>query len=155
MKQKYTVLKDNEKKQLIIREYGELDKDMMSLLCEEAFEEAAILTAIEGGKPALISSLRSDNLYPPLAHAEKIAASVATLYQKPDQDTADIVFDDRELLAGEDDDSETYNEEDVDLDGDDEPDELDNLLDDDIKIKNTSSAIKIADDDSVEIDDDA
>jgi hypothetical protein len=37
MKQKYEILKDEDNKRLIIREYAELDKDVMSLLCEESY----------------------------------------------------------------------------------------------------------------------
>ena len=65
MKQKYTIIKDSTNKQLIIREFAELDKEILSLLCEETYEQKAILAAIKKGKDNLISALRTKNLYPP------------------------------------------------------------------------------------------
>lgn len=159
MKQKYTLVKDVGGKQLIIREFGELDKDIMSLLCEETFDAQEIEIALTEGKAALISALRTNNLYPPAAHAERIAETVVALYQSDALETTDILFDDKEALLNNDTDTEEYDDldGDVDLDvDDDEADDLDELLDDDdINIQNTTSAIKIADDDSVDIDEDS
>ncbi|MCK7503842.1 MAG: hypothetical protein MZV70_06840 [Desulfobacterales bacterium] len=42
MKQKYEILRDEDSKRLIIREYAELDKDVMSLLCEESYDRKAV-----------------------------------------------------------------------------------------------------------------
>ena len=42
MKQQYTILKDHDKSRLIIREFGELDKDSLSLLCEESYDDAVV-----------------------------------------------------------------------------------------------------------------
>jgi hypothetical protein len=65
MKQKYTIIKDSKNKQLIVREFAELDKEILSLLCEETYEQKVILAAIKKGKEDLISALRTNNLYPP------------------------------------------------------------------------------------------
>jgi hypothetical protein len=47
MKQKYVVLLDNETEKLAIQEYAELDKEMLSLLCEESYDAEMIKTAME------------------------------------------------------------------------------------------------------------
>ena len=65
MKQKYVILKNDEKNELIIQEYAELDKEMLSLLCEESYNGPFIESAISAGKDALIVALRTQNLYPP------------------------------------------------------------------------------------------
>ena len=158
MKQKYLLFKDNDAKRLIIKEFGELDKDLMSLLCEEAYGEDTIAVAVREGQAAIISAIRTDNLYPPESHAVKIANSVVALYASQDEQTIDILFDDKELLAKEQADAEQFEElnEDVDLETEDEAAELDNLLDEsDIKIKTKPSTIKIAEDDSVDVEDDS
>ena len=156
MKQQYTLIKDTDANQLIVKEFGELDKDIMSLLCEERFDADKLRAASDAGKPALVAALRSNNLYPPTSHAEQLADAVMALYAAEDQQTADLTFDDKELLAK----PEAADEEiedlddDVDIDDDDDDsDELDDLLDDDIKIKSTSSPLKIADDDQVDAED--
>ena len=116
------------------------------------------LIARSVGQSSLIAAIRSDNLYPPGSHAKKIAASIVDLYASDDDQTLDILFDDKEMLTKEQEDEGQFEDlkEDVDLDEDDETDELDNLLDDDdIKIKTTTSALKIAEDDSVDVDDES
>jgi hypothetical protein len=77
MKQKYLILNDKEKKQIKIQEYAELNKEMLSLLCEEAYDYKTIKAAISAGSEMLISALRTNNLYPPGIYAEKIASAVA------------------------------------------------------------------------------
>ena len=156
MKLKYTLVRDDESKKLIIKEFGEMDKDLMTLLCEETVDEAVITQAIKEGQSALIFALRSDNLYPPASHVEKIAESVMALFGPEGKPSVDVFFDDNDRLAKAQE-NEPFEDikEVVDLDADDEADELDNLLaDDDIKIK-PASAIKIADDDSVDIDEES
>jgi hypothetical protein len=76
MKQKYTIIKDDKNKQLIIREFAELDKEILSLLCEETYDQKLIRSAIKSGKEDLIAALRTNNLYPPGIYADKIANAV-------------------------------------------------------------------------------
>ena len=49
MKQKYTIHKDTDNKRLIIKEYAELDKEILSLLCEESYDDAWVTSAIQNG----------------------------------------------------------------------------------------------------------
>ena len=152
MKQKYTIIKDSKNKQLIIREFAELDKEILSLLCEETYEQKAILAAIKSGKENLISALRTNNLYPPGIYAEKIADAVKALYATRGKDSEDLFFDDLELLThAKEPQSRAAAEPD-----DEQDEDMDELLEDDFEsdfdenddqIKKIDSSLKIADDD--------
>jgi hypothetical protein len=150
MKQKYTILKDVKNHQLIIREYAQLDKGVLSLLCEESYTGEQIESAIKSGKAPLISTLRTKNLYPPVIYADKIADAVMTLYGSADQESIDLMFDDVELLAQE------PSSENSTLTAEKNSSDLEELLDDDFDdtyegddgIKKLDSSLKVADDDS-------
>ncbi len=152
MKQKYTILKDIPNQQLIIREYAELDKDALSLLCEEKYADQTIQSVIESGKESLITTLRTKNLYPPVTYAEKIADAVIALYGSQNQESVDLFFDDVELLAGELPPAEAEPEI------EEESGDVEELLDDDFngnldggdEIKKLDSSIKVADDESMD-----
>ena len=53
MRQKYEIVRDDDNKRLIIREFAELDKDVMSLLCEETYDKKSIKSAMTLGRDAL------------------------------------------------------------------------------------------------------
>ena len=153
MKQKYTIVRDDKNNQLIIREFAELDKQILSLLCEETYDSKMIRAAIKQGGGHLIAALRTNNLYPPGIYAAKIAESVTALYATRGHEAVDLFFDDLELLAVESR-SERKNvveEEPVEEQGED----VDELLEDDFeseyenkdKISKLNSSLKIADDD--------
>jgi hypothetical protein len=157
MKQKYTILKDVQNHQLIIREYAELDKDALTLLCEETYANRTIQSVIKSGKESLISTLRTKNLYPPVTYADKIADAVIALYGSEDKESVDLFFDDVELLAG------GPSPKEVEAEIGEESEDLEELLDDDFndtfkdndEIKKLDSSLKIADDDSVDGDDES
>ena len=150
MKQKYTIIKDSKNKQLIIREFAELDKEILSLLCEETYEQKDIRAAIKKGQENLISALRTNNLYPPGIYAKKIADAIKDLYATKEKESEELFFDDLELLA-EADEPEIQEAEDSDekQDG-----EMDEVLEDDFESdyenedhpKKLDSSLKIADD---------
>ena len=155
MKQKYTIHRDTANNRLVIKEYAELDKEILSLLCEEAYEDVQILAAIQAGREPLIKALRTRNMYPPSAFIGKIASAVVSLYESNDEQSLDVMFDDKELFENEEVDEEP--EASVDADSDD----IDDLLEDDIDdvyedkklIKDLKSSLKVADDESVDTDD--
>ena len=101
MKQKYAILKDDENKRLIIREYAELDKEIYSLLCEETYEDSNVKQAISGGKEVLIAALRTNNFYPPILQADKISDAVMAVYASGNAQPVEIYIDDIEHLAKE------------------------------------------------------
>ena len=98
MKQKYLILKDEEKTRLVIREYAELDKEIFSLLCEETFDDEVVKSAIEKGKNGLVAALRTQNLFPIGLYAEEIAAAVTKMYESGDDQPVELFFDDTNLL---------------------------------------------------------
>ena len=98
MKQKYLILNDKKNKLFKIQEFAELDKEMLSLLCEEAYDYKTIKSAISSGKDELISALRTKNMYPPGIYAEKIAAALMELHKSKDQESVELFFDDINLL---------------------------------------------------------
>ena len=156
MKQKFQIQKNDSDHQLIIRESAELDKDAMSLLCEVTFEADVIQNALSDGREALIAALRTRNMYPPRIYAEMIADAVQDLYQSPDNETAELLFDDLDLLTHER--AAAAVLEDI----ENEAGEIDELLDDDFEedyddeddIKKINSPIKIEDDTSSDMDED-
>ena len=95
-------------------------------------------------------------MYPPSVVAGKIAAAVVSLYDSGDEQPVEIMFDDKELFE-----KETVTEEpeaDIDADGEDLDDLLEDEIDDDYEdkklIKDLKSSLKVADDDAVDTEDD-
>lgn len=158
MKQKYSIHKDTEKKRLVIKEYGELNKEILSLLCEESYPEDVIQGAIKEGKASLIRVLRTRNMYPPGVFANSIADLVITLYNSEGEQSTEIMLDDKAFFESNEMDAPPE-EEDVESDEED----IDSVLEDDIDevyeekkiIKDLKSTLKVADDDDADTDDDA
>ena len=157
MKQKFLIQKSVADAQIVIRENAELDKELMSLLCEERFDVVTLETALDNGREALIAALRTRNLYPPKAYAEKIAEAVQALLNNADEDAIELFFDDLDLLDKER--QEAAQAAKV----DDEADDIDELIEDEFEgdfeegqgIGKINASIKIADDDSVDVDEEA
>ena len=101
MKQKYLILKDNDKKQLIIREFAELDKEVLSPLCEEIYDAKLIQSAIKEGKEKLIQVLRTKNMYPPGIYTNQIANAVLSIFAEKEPKSLELFFDDIELINQE------------------------------------------------------
>ena len=156
MKQKYTIHKDTDNKRLIIKEYAELDKEILSLLCEESYDDARVTSAIQNGTAVLIKVLRTRNMYPPSAIASKIAAAVVSLYDAGDDQSIEIMFDDKELFEKE----VMIEEPEAVIDADEEDiddlieDEIDDVYEDKKLIKDLKSSLKVADDESADTADD-
>ena len=154
MKQKYLIINDKANTQIKIQEYAELNKETLSLLCEEAYDYKTIKSAIAAGSETLISALRTNNLYPPGIYAEKIASTVVELIKSKDQESLELFFDDINLLE-KNRPSIVVIEEPVDDAAD-----LDEMLDDDYDatfadkddLKKIDSPLKVAGDDFVDDD---
>ena len=156
MKQKYSIIKSKDGDSIIIKEFAELDKEIMSLLCEETYESKVIADAIKEGQEAVIDIIRTKNMYPPKYYAIKIAEQIMELFKNGDIESSDLLFDDKELIvkASQAPIPEAENEdEEMDVDSD---DLLDESLTDDYKdkklLKKVETGIKVADD-STELDD--
>jgi len=154
MKQKYLILNDKQNKQIKIQEFAELNKQMLSLLCEEAYDYKTIKYAISAGKDELIAALRTNNMYPPGIYAEQIADAVIDLHQSKKQESVELFFDDVNLL------SKNLKRVKAAKPIEDEPAALDDILEDDYdasysekdELKKIDSSLKIADDNNVDDD---
>ncbi|MFO7708464.1 MAG: hypothetical protein R6V84_09855 [Desulfobacterales bacterium] len=156
MRQKYQIIRDDESKKLIIREFAELDKDVMSLLCEEEYDRKAVKAAISLGREELSAALRTKNLYPPGIYIGKIADKVAEIYGSKEKTSEELVFDDIEFLSREIEAAEAAAKYEA------EAGDIDELLDvglEDEKfeegeeIKKIDTTLKIEDDEFADIDD--
>ena len=151
MKQKYVVLLDNETGKLAIQEYAELDKELLSLLCEETYDAEAIRTAMKKDRSALIQALRTHNMYPPGMYTERIADAIVEMFQPGANTSVELFFEERkmfdpmekEVVSGPDEDEDTGGEVD---------DLLDDGIDDDFEekglIKDLKKSIQISDEDT-------
>ena len=156
MKQKYLIINDKENKKFKIQEFAELNKEKLSLLCEEAYDYKTIKSAVSTGKEALISALRTNNLYPPGIYAEKIAYALVQLHKSKGEESVELFFDDINLLAKKRQASEITEQL------EDDSADLDELLADDFDEdypekngpKKIESPLKIVDDDYVDVHDD-
>jgi actin-like ATPase involved in cell morphogenesis len=157
MKQKYAIIRDDEQKTLIIREYAELDKEMMSLLCEETYSQERIAEAVKKGILKVVDAIRTNNMYPPTLFAEPIAQAIISLFSDGGNLSAELFFDDKELfnkvVEKEIDDVEEVIDEDV---------AVDELLDDDIDeefddgdevLTDLKSSLQVSDEDGADIED--
>ncbi|MBN1932850.1 MAG: hypothetical protein JW786_14700 [Desulfobacterales bacterium] len=156
MKQKYLIFRKDEESKLVIQEFAELDKEILTLICEETYDDINIKSAIEKGKDFLVSELRTQNLYPINLYTDKIAESVITLYNSGDNESMELFFDDIEFLAK---DSvpmellEDFEEAEDDID-DLLKDEFDEDFEDKGSINKINAPLKVADDETLDIDDD-
>lgn len=161
MKQKYTVVKNDETNELIIREYGELDKEVLSLLCEERFDIDKLRDVLPKGRQLMVKTIRTVNMFPPSSYAERLAASVITVLQDETDQPVEIVFEDLDLINKNFKDFEEEEEE-----VEDEPADIDELLDEDIdaienefdsktSLNNLNSPLRISDEDSLDIEDES
>lgn len=110
MKQRYHISRDEKTSELRIEEYaviaGNIKRHEISaiarndftLLCTETYEGKAIKKAISEGKEALVTILRTDNLYPIGTYADVIAESVIEIYGNNDHFSKELLFDDLDLF---------------------------------------------------------
>ncbi|MBC8198582.1 MAG: hypothetical protein ISS67_05390 [Desulfobacterales bacterium] len=143
MKQKYLILKNNEKNELIIREFLEINKEMFSLVCEETYDNNDIESAIAKDRKELVSILRTNNMFPVWLYADKLAESIISMYGTEYKEPIKLLFDDAISFS-------RIVEDIADLEEvvDKIPDE-DELLEDDFddhKPLKTNCSIKVADD---------
>jgi len=111
MRQKYMISRDDATNQLKIREYAVterdpkkvlvsmLEKSKFSFLCEETYASDAIMQAITSGMQALVTRLRTPNLFPIEPYITAIAEAVIDLYNEPEEGAIELRFDDADLVA--------------------------------------------------------
>lgn len=103
MKQKYVIEKSDNGDDIVVKEYAELDKEMLSLLCEESYAAADLAAAQQRGKTALVEAIRTNNMYPPGPYADQIADAIVGLIASDATPSSELFFDDKELFVQEED----------------------------------------------------
>jgi len=110
MRQRYIISKKGSANDLTIKEYAAIGnytgkqigtmpvEEEYALLCQEQYRGKDIQPSILMGMDGLIAMLRTNNLFPVGPLAAKIAEIVTALYRSPDDGSAELVFDDMELL---------------------------------------------------------
>lgn len=158
MRQKYAIIRDDDQKALVVREYAELDKEMMSLLCEETYSQEQIGIALKEGRQELIKAIRTNNMYPPTAFAYAIAEAIAGLLEEGGNQSAELFFDDKDLFQRADEavpEEEADEDIDEDVDVDDlleDEEAIDDDFEDDGVLTDLKSSIKVADEDNSDSD---
>ena len=155
MKQKYQIVKDD--KQLKILEYAELDKDTMSLLCEQSYPLDKVIASASQGREILISTLRTRNMYPLGTYAVRIAEAVETMLETDSDEPVELIFDDIDLVIRDREIAEAAEAlEAADAEIDDLlEDEVDDGFTEKMDIAKLKSSIRVADDEPADIDDDS
>lgn len=156
MKHKYVIEKNLEQNQLVIKEFAELDKEILSFLYQETYPEEKIAAALAAGRPALVDALRTPNMYPSGLFALKIADAVATLYGAESGTSSEVVMNDIDFVE------KPRGKRKVVEEIEEEDSEIDDLLEDDFEddfeekttIKKLDASLEIDDDEYDDYDDD-
>lgn len=125
MKQKFTVSMSDDHRRLIIREFAELDTDLFSPLCEEAYSFESIQAAAHDAE--LVQLIRTDTFFPTHACALKLASAIRSLLSGDARDDLELLHDDSEFLTRK---AKAKADKAVDLDDDDD-NSLDGIIGDD------------------------
>ncbi len=84
------------------REYSEPADEKYSFVHKVTFDGDIIRVAINKGKEALISELRSDDFFPVRSCVEIIVEKVVALFEDNSEPFSEVFFDDRALLSKDD-----------------------------------------------------
>jgi hypothetical protein len=107
MHQKFMIFQDTDKNTFTIREYAVVNKkpkkmvstmlheEDFSLMAKETYDGATISKSISKGVEALVTTLRTANLFPIKPYAIKIAESVMAMYGSSEDNSVELVFDDQ------------------------------------------------------------
>ncbi len=113
MRQKYIISQEGTDQVFKIREYAIIDKNLRNVdssmlrqedyefLCEETYSHARIERSISQGKEAVVSTLRTPNLYPIRPYVVKMAEQVMVLFDSPGNEPVELFFDDTDLVTTE------------------------------------------------------
>ena len=83
MKQKYMISKGKNENELVIKEFAELDKGIVSELFEMAYESDKIKAAHKKGKTAVLAAIRTAIFYPTAMCRETVACRPSKSGNRP------------------------------------------------------------------------
>ena len=159
MKQRYTVLKAQEDDRVLIREEGELDKDLYFTQCTVSFAQGALNEVLGQGVFPAIQLIRSKDFYPSLSVAEKIVEGIRRFLEDGSQ-PVEIEINDSDFITKRAKPAPVPHAA-ADADSEEDAGDLDDLLDDeaeefddDFALDDINPSLKIADEEVVDIDDD-
>ena len=157
MKQKYRIWKKVKGKELLIQEYavltaqskkqkltGLIDEDF-SLLCEQTYQADEVQKATSQGSDEVIRLLRSQHFFPIGTYMNIIADTVMSMYASKGDQHEDLIFDDKEILQGPPPEAEieTSTEIEAEESGEDQAENIDDLLEDDTQVAKKDATDKI------------
>ena len=100
MKQKYEIVVNKNENKVIVKEFAQLDKEVMSLLCQESFDLEKVKNALgQENSELLYTALRSNNMYPPAIYMAGIADKIASMLKENVNGPEELIFDDLEFLS--------------------------------------------------------
>lgn len=111
MIQKFLIARDQENSVLTIEEFAILDgvtknidlqnlkEDPFSFVCKAEYDSKKIEAALSQGKQAVISSIRTHNMYPIGNYAEAIADSITGLFESDGSEPVEVLFNDIEMMS--------------------------------------------------------
>ncbi len=156
MKQKYEICVNEDQKKLIIKEYAELDKESYTPTCEQSYDTDQVEPLLNNSDK-LIALIRNRNLYPIKAGALKIVEAINVLYESESKEPIEVIFNDMDCISkpkkeviGEDSDVVKIDEL---LEDGESSDAY--VEEDDIKTIATPTTLKVADEDSIDVDDES
>lgn len=99
MRHKYVISLNNEKEEMILQEYGELDKDIFTIVSEGIYPRSEIQDVAGKGMDSLANAIRTRDFYPCGTVAVKIAASIMELLEGQNETAVEVVCDDADYLT--------------------------------------------------------
>ena len=151
MKQQFFIEPGQDKNELVIKEYAEVEKDIYKLLCTETFDVKFLRDALKEGE--LVRALRTQNFFPPIDLVGLLAEKVTEFISAKSPERIELSFDDKEIFQKKDEAEDVLDEFDA-ASEDDEADELDDLLDEEKNIPKISTSLKVAEDEGPDDEDD-
>jgi spore coat polysaccharide biosynthesis protein SpsF (cytidylyltransferase family) len=154
MKQKFFIEPGQDKDELVVKEYAEVEKDEYKLLCTETFDAKALRNALKEGEDELVKSFRTRNFFPPAGIAAMLAKKVTEFLSSKSPERIELAFDDKEVFQKKDGVKALLEDLD-DAAEDEDTDELDDLLDDEDDIPKIGTSLKVAEDEGPADEDDS
>ncbi len=98
MKQRFSISRNTGGEKIVIKEYGELDKGVYSLLCEESYSVETVEAALAKGPDKVITLLRTESFFPISCFAEKLIATLCDYLRQGNTEVVKIDADDTECI---------------------------------------------------------
>lgn len=99
MNQKYAISKSDDNTSIVITEYSEVDKDVFAQLCTETFLVKDLPDPLKDNPEELIGTFRTQNMFPPLDHAVRIADSLSQLLSDDARRIIEVKIDDKSEIT--------------------------------------------------------